>query len=61
MNSNLILQLFEVALGLAQSQLNSTDTANTLIGIVQKAVQAYEAQTGQPLDFNLIKPEAPIE
>jgi hypothetical protein len=59
MNSNLILQLIEVAIGLAQSQLNPTDTANTLLGIIQKAVQAYETHTGRPLDLSLIKPEEP--
>jgi hypothetical protein len=61
MNSNLILQLIQVAIGLAQSQLNPADTTNTLLGIVQRAVKAYEDQTGRPIDLSLIKPEAPIE
>jgi hypothetical protein len=60
MNQNMILQLIEVAIALAQSQLAPGDAANTLAGIVQRAVSAYESQTGQPLDPSLIKPEAPV-
>ncbi|HEY2383283.1 MAG TPA: hypothetical protein VGK48_19070 [Terriglobia bacterium] len=60
MNQNLILQLIEVAIALAQTQLEPGDTASTLAGIVQRAVAAYEASTGQPLDPLLIKVEAPL-
>jgi hypothetical protein len=60
MNQNLILQLIEVAIALARSQLQPGDAANTLAGIVQRAVSAYEAHTGQPLDPLLIKAEQPL-
>ena len=60
MTQNLILQLIEVAVALAQSQLAPGDAANTLVSIVQRAVSAYETHVGQPLDPALIKPEAPL-
>jgi hypothetical protein len=60
MNAQLVLQLVQVAISLAQSQLNSKDAASALLRIVQRASQAYEAQTGQPINLELIKPEAPI-
>ena len=60
MSPNLILQLVEIAIGLAQSQLDSGTAADTLLGITQKAVQAYKNHTGETLDPALIKPEGPI-
>ena len=60
MTENLILQLIEVAIALAQSQLAPGDAANTLVGVVQRAVSAYETNMGQPLDPSLIKPEAEL-
>jgi len=60
MNPTLIFQIVQVAIALAQSQLDSKDVANTLLGIVQKGVQAYEANTGLPLDPKLIKAEDPV-
>lgn len=60
MNANLILQLVEVVIALAQSQLDPATKTEALVGIVQRGVQAYEASAGQPMDLSLIKPEAPI-
>jgi len=60
MTQNFILQLVEVAIALAQNQLEPGDKANTLAGIVQRAASAYKAQTGQPLDPLLIKAEPPL-
>jgi hypothetical protein len=60
MTQNLILQLIEVAIALAQSQLQPGDSASTMLGIVQRAVSAYEANTGQPMDPSLIKAETPL-
>ena len=57
---NLILQLIEVAIALAQSQLTPGDAADTFVGIVQRGVSAYQTHTGQPLDPSLIKAEAPL-
>jgi hypothetical protein len=40
MTQNLILQLIEVALALVQSQLTPGDAADTLVGVVQRALSA---------------------
>jgi hypothetical protein len=60
MNKNLILQLIEVAIALAQSQLEPGDAAGVIAGIVQRGIAAYEANTGKPIDLSQIKPEAPL-
>lgn len=60
MNANLILQIVQLVIALAQSQLDSGEAARVMLGIVQGGVQAYETATGAPLDLNLIKAEAPI-
>ena len=65
MNASLILQLVEVAITLARSQTDGTPqqdagVANTLLGIIQKSVQAYEDHTGEPLDPLLIRAENPV-
>jgi hypothetical protein len=60
MNSNLIFQLVEVAISLAQTQLDGDQAAKTLLAIVQKGVQAFEQHTGERLDPALIKAEEPI-
>jgi hypothetical protein len=60
MTQNLILQLIEVALALAQSQLAPGDAADTLVGVVQRALSAYQTNTGQPMDPSLIKAEKPL-
>jgi hypothetical protein len=60
MNPNLIIQLVEVAIAVAQSQLNPDQAAGALLTIVKRGVAAYEANTGQPIDLALIKPEAPV-
>jgi len=60
MNANLIFQLVQVAISLAQSQLDGKDAANVLLTIVQRAGAAYEQQTGKPIDLSLIKSEEPI-
>ena len=60
MNPNLIFQLLELAISLAQTQLDRGDTGGALLDIVQKSVQAYEDYTGQSLDVNLIRPESSL-
>ena len=60
MNPNLIVNLVDVAIALAQSQLDSGDAKQALLGIVQKGVRAYEDHTGEPLDLSLIKAEEPV-
>lgn len=60
MMQKLILQLIEVLLAFAQTQLTPGDAADTLTCIVKKAVSALETHTGQPVDPSIIKPEAPL-
>ena len=60
MNPDLILRLVDVAIELARSQMDSGDTKQALLGIVQKGMRAYTAHTGEPLDPSLIKAEEPV-
>ena len=60
MNPNLIVNLVDLAIALAQSQLDSGDAKQALLGIVQKGVRGYEDHTGEPLDLSLIKAEEPV-
>jgi hypothetical protein len=60
MNPNLISQLVELAISLAQTQLDSGDTEPTLLDIVHKSVQAYKDHTGESLKVNLIRKEKPL-
>lgn len=60
MNSDLIVYLIDVAISLAQRQLDSGDAKRALLGIVQRGVRAYEDHVGEPLDLSLIKAEEPV-
>ena len=65
MNPQIVIALVEIAILLAQSlgkgsvQSDAT-TAKTLLGIINKGVQAYQQHTGEPLDPNLIRPETTV-
>jgi hypothetical protein len=54
MNPSLILQLVELALALAQSQLKGADLEQTLVQIIQKGVTVYQDEAGRPLDPKLV-------
>jgi len=54
MKPNLIFDLVELAVSLAQSQLDGTDVERTLLDIIEKGVQAYEDHTGEVLDPALV-------
>jgi hypothetical protein len=65
MNTDLILQILQLALSLAQAQLKGQSAQNlsidqALIEIVQKGAQAYQLHTGEPMNVSLIQPEAEI-
>jgi hypothetical protein len=60
MNRNLVYQLVELAINLAQCELDSGDVEKALWTVVVKSVEAYEDHTGQPLDLNMIRPENPV-
>ena len=60
MKRALIIQLVEFAIALAQSGFAHGDTTDLLTRILQRSINAYEANTGRPLDPNLIKAETSI-
>jgi hypothetical protein len=65
MNTDLILQILQLALSLAQVQLRGQSAQNLsidqiLVEIVQKGAQAYQLHTGEPMNVSLIQPEATI-
>ena len=60
MRPNLIFDLVELAISLAQSHLNDEDVEGTLLDIVQKGVRAYEEQTGERLSPLLTRAEDPV-
>jgi hypothetical protein len=65
MNIDLIFQILQLALGIAQVQSagkvqQDAAIADNLVQIVKSATQAYEQHTGLPLDPDLIKAEDPI-
>ena len=47
MNPNLIVNLVDLAIALAQSQLDSGDAKQALLGIVPKSIRAYKNHTGR--------------
>ena len=57
MNPNLIIELIQLAISLAETHLAGGDVAHILLDIVQKGVQAYEHQTGETLNPALIRAE----
>jgi hypothetical protein len=60
MNPELVLQLVDVAISLAHTQMDSGGTTQALLAIVRKGMRAYEDHTGGPLDPSLIKAEEPV-
>ena len=65
MNSDFIVQILQLASSLVEIQISGkaqsdATLAQTLVNFVQAAAQAYQNQTGQPIDPSLIKPEAPL-
>jgi hypothetical protein len=59
MNTNVAIQLVEIALSLVKDQKGAA-VADVLVQIIGRAVQAYQQNTGLPLDPMLIKAEEPI-
>ena len=65
MNPNLAVDILELALGVVKQQAagkvqQEAALADALLRIIQKSVQAYQAQTGLPLDPAQIKPEGTL-
>ena len=64
----LILQIIGLGAGLAEPLLAKNATAETidkaaadLTSIVQAALAAHQAITGQPIDLTQLRPIAPVE
>jgi hypothetical protein len=65
MNTTLVFEILQLAVGLAQSHVSGRAgdklaVAQTLVDIVQKGTEAYQQHTGRPLDPTLIKAEGTI-
>ena len=60
MNPQLVMKLVDVAISLAQTQLDGHGTTQALLSIVQQGVRAYENHTGGPIDPKLIRAEEPL-
>jgi hypothetical protein len=65
MNTNFAIEIIELALSVMKNQTTGqvqqdAALAATLVSIISKAIQAYEQQTGHPLDPSMIKPEQPM-
>ena len=65
MNPNILLEIAELAMSVAGTHgsgkvQQDAALAGILLQIIEKAVQAYQDHTGEPLDPSLIKPEAAI-
>jgi hypothetical protein len=60
MNPQLVLDLVDVAISLARTQMDSGDAKQVLLAIVQKGATAYRDRIGEPLDPSLIKAEEPV-
>jgi hypothetical protein len=63
MNADVAFELVELALSVAKTQASGkvqqeAALAEGLLQIIEKAVQAYQAHTGETLDPSLIKPES---
>lgn len=65
MNTDFAFEIVDLALSIAKNQTNgkvqqNTALADMLLQIIQKAVQAYQSQTGQALNPALIQSEDPV-
>ena len=57
MDADMIIELIDFAISMAQSQFSGTELARTLLDIVGHAVEAYNEHTGDSLDTGLITAE----
>jgi len=57
MNSNVIYRLLDMALTLAEQEMEDGGTADTVLHIIHKAEEVYEEQTGMALNTSFIEAE----
>ena len=65
MNTELVFEIVELALGLVKSQTRGRPQQSAiamamLLNIIQKAVAAYEQHAGEPINPDLIRAENPV-
>ena len=60
MTSDVIYQLANIALQLAETHLDKSEAIAVMMGIAEMAGKAYEAQAGRPLDPSLIPAEREV-
>ena len=62
MTIDLLLEILQIAIQAASGLIkgNPTGIEQAILDIVSKGYAAYEAQTGKPLDPDLIKPIPPL-
>lgn len=60
METETILELVDIAVSLAESQLSGSALANTLADIAHRGMEAYEAHTGESLNESSIEEEAEL-
>jgi hypothetical protein len=61
MKAKIVYQLVGLALSFAQRYFQGPDLERILAGVIRKGVQTYEAQTGAPLDPELVGILKPYE
>jgi hypothetical protein len=54
MSKDLVYQLVELVLTLAQNELDGSDTEQVLIDIIDKGLETYHDSAGMPLDLNRV-------
>jgi hypothetical protein len=57
METDVILELIDIAISIAHNQFSGTDLKYALLDIVDRAVEAYNEHTGAALDADLITAE----
>ena len=57
---DVIYELVELALSLMQTQLKDDDFETAVLDIIEKALHAYEEQTGEPLNPQLVQAQLAI-
>ena len=64
MNTDLIVEIVQLAASLAEGQIKGTavydEVERTLLSLVEAGIAAYHQHTGQPIDISQILPEAKL-
>jgi hypothetical protein len=61
MSPNIVYQLVELAINVAQCELDSGDVEKALLAVIKKGMEAYEDHTGEPVNPFLLNVQTPLE